>query len=162
MSRQLTAVDERSDEALIAAFQEGETEAFNVLVGRYKDQLMNFVFRYLGDYDEADDVVQETFVRVFRNKHAYRPLAKFATWIYTIATNLAKSQLRRRQRRAFFSLNRRRESDFVGDYDIPDNASATDRLAASSLNQAIIQHSLSSIPAKYREVVVLRDVQDLS
>src|SRR5437879_422409 len=97
MSERHVAVGAQTDEELIKAFQNGREEAFSALVGKYKHQLMNFVYRYLGDYDDADDVVQETFVRVFRHKDSYEPVAKFSTWIYTIASNLAKSQLRRRK-----------------------------------------------------------------
>src|SRR5689334_21662305 len=88
----------QSDEELIALFQDGDESAFSILVGRYKDALVNFAFRFMGDYDEADDVAQETFVRVYRNKLAYRPVAKFSTWLYTIASNLSKTALRRRKR----------------------------------------------------------------
>jgi len=151
-----------TDEELIGAFQRGDARAFDALVGRYKDQLTNFAFRFLGDFDEADDVVQETFIRVYRKGGAYRPIARFSTWIYTIAANLAKTHLRRLKRRSLFSLNRGREGSDEGDYDIPDDRNPADRQAERSLEAAIIQKALDSIPAKYREVVVLSDIQDLS
>ena len=86
---------ERSDEELMALFQEGDAGAFTILVRRYKDDLTNFAFRFVGDRAEAEDLVQETFVRVFRKKGLYTGVAKFSTWLYTIASNLAKSRLRR-------------------------------------------------------------------
>ncbi len=153
--------DVETDEKLIAAFQGGREAAFNILVGRYKDQLINFVYRYLGDYDEADDVVQETFIRLFRNKDSYRPVAKFSTWLYTIAANLAKTQLRRRKRRALFSLSKSAPDDHVA-RDIPDTRYRADADAEASLKQEIIQKALDSIPPKYREVVVLCDIQELA
>src|ERR1043166_1828022 len=162
MVNEETAVRLQSDEELIASFQQGKTEAFNLLVGRYKDQLMNYVFRYLGDYDQADDVVQETFIRVYRKKELYKPVAKFSTWLYTIATNLAKTQLRRRQRHAIFSLSRRKENNHEEDYNIPDVSSTTDSHADSVLKQEIIQKALDSISPKYREVIVLCDIQELT
>ena len=148
-----------SDEELIAVFQRGEIQAFNTLVGRYKNQLVNFVFRYLGDYDEADDVVQEVFVRVYRNKDSYQPLAKFSTWIYTIAVNLSKTQLRRRKRHAIFSLSRKKSND-EQDFEIHDNRYTPDIEAEHSLQQKMIQDALNSIPEKFREVVVLFDIQE--
>jgi len=151
-----------SDEELIASFQQGKIEAFNLLVGRYKDQLVNFAYRYLGDYDEADDVAQETFIRLYRNKHAYKPIARFSTWLYTIAVNLSKTQLRRRKRHAFFSLTRETDEGRDRAIDIPDTRYAADGEAESSLKQEIIQNALSSISPKYRAVVVLRDVQELT
>ena len=162
MSEQEAAVHLQSDEELIAAFQQGQTEAFNLLVGRYKDQLMNYVFRYLGDYDQADDVVQETFIRVYRKKDSYKPVAKFSTWLYTIATNLAKTQLRRRKSHAIFSISRHSGDHQEKDYDIPDQSSATDSQADSTLKQEIIQKALDSISPKYREIVILCDVQELT
>jgi RNA polymerase sigma-70 factor (ECF subfamily) len=162
MAEHQTATRERSDEELIAAFQQGDETAFNLLVGRYKDSLMNFVYRYLGDFDDADDVVQETFVRLFRSGHAYKPVAKFSTWLYTIATNLAKSYLRRRRRHSVFSLSRRGDERQGKDFDIPDNRYAADRMADSSIQEERIQQALNSINPKYRQVVVLCDVQELS
>lgn len=154
---------QKTDEQLIAEFQQGATEAFDVLVGRYKNPLMNFVYRFLGDYDECDDIVQETFIRVFRKKHSYRPEAKFSTWIYTIASNLAKTRLRQRDRRGllFLSTLWKREGEEV-EAEIPDIRYAADRDADRSLKNERIQKALQSISSKYREVVVLRDVQEMS
>ncbi|MBI4546336.1 MAG: sigma-70 family RNA polymerase sigma factor [Ignavibacteriae bacterium] len=162
MSETQTAVKLRSDEELIAAFQHGQIEAFNILVGRYKDQLINFVYRYLSDYDDTDDVVQETFVRVYRKKHLYKPVAKFSTWLYTIATNLAKTKLRQRKREAWFLLSRRGKESDEKDYEIPDVRYPADGQAESSLKREIIQKALNSISATYREVVVLCDIQEMT
>jgi RNA polymerase sigma-70 factor (ECF subfamily) len=82
-----------TDEQLIARFQQGDVQAFDILVRRYKDQLLNFVFRFVGNRSDAEDIVQETFLRVYKNKHYYKEIAKFSTWVYTIAGNLAKTEL---------------------------------------------------------------------
>lgn len=92
-----------SDEELIARFQQGDVYAFDLIVKRYKQQLLNFVFRFLNNRELAEDVVQETFLRVYRKRHAYKQVAKFSTWIYTIAGNLSRTELRRRKRRKLFS-----------------------------------------------------------
>lgn len=162
MPERQTAIHQKTDEELIAGFQAGNLESFTILVGRYKDQLLNFVYRYVGDYDDADDIVQDVFVRVYRNKDAYRPIAKFSTWIYTIATNLAKTEFRRRKRHALFSLSRGADEYHDRQFDIPDNRYPADGDADRSLQQELIQRALSSIGAKYREVLILCDVQDLS
>ena len=150
------------DEELIASFQGGDETAFTLLVGRHKDHLVNFVYRFLGDYDDADDVVQETFVRVYKHKNAYTPVAKFSTWLYTIAANLAKTQLRRRKRTMIFSLTRKGDDQPGTAMDIPDSRYAADVVADSSLKHEIIQKALNAISPKYREVVVLCDVQELT
>jgi RNA polymerase sigma-70 factor, ECF subfamily len=111
---------ELSDEDLIERFQNNDLNAFDVIVRRYKNQLLNFIFRFLGNSEEAEDLVQETFLRVYRNKNAYQKIAKFSTWIYTIAGNLAKTELRKRKRRKFFSISDLGYED--KDYDISDEA----------------------------------------
>ncbi|MBI1805122.1 MAG: sigma-70 family RNA polymerase sigma factor [Ignavibacteriae bacterium] len=162
MPERQTAIHHKTDEELIADFQAGNLESFTLIVGRYKDQLMNFVYRYVGDYDDADDIVQDVFVRVYRNKNAYKPIAKFSTWIYTIATNLAKTELRRRKRHSLFSLNRGRDEQQEKQYDIPDSRYPADGEADRSLKQELIQRALNSLGGKYREILILCDVQDLS
>ncbi len=161
MGRGTKASVELTDEELMALFQRGKEEAFNEIVGRYKHPLMNFVFRFLGNYDDSVDIVQETFVRVFRKRNLYRPIAKFSTWIYTIASNLAKTELRRRGLRGMLSLSQLRGSA-EQDFDIADERMSPERAAESSLGEEIIQKALLSIPGKYREVVILRDIQELS
>src|SRR5690606_33037631 len=99
MNKENSKLSQLSDEELIQRFQEGDQYAFDLIVHRYKDALFNFTYRYLGNSQEAEDVVQETFLRIFRNRFAYRQIAKFSTWIYTIAGNLAKTELRKRKRR---------------------------------------------------------------
>lgn len=156
-------LEDQTDEELIAAFQQGSVGAFNLIVARYKNPLTNFVYRFVGDLDECDDIVQETFIRVFRNKHAYMPRAKFSTWIYTIASNLAKSRLRQRDRHRIFSLSSLWSSEEgEREMEIPDSRYAADRDAESRLKFDHIQKALDAISPKYREVVVLRDIQELS
>ncbi len=152
----------RTDEELIGAFQKGDPQAYDLLVSRYKDQLVNFAFRFLGEYDGADEVAQETLIRVYRKKHSYKPIAKFSTWIYTIATNLAKSELRRRKRHGLFSLTGRSRSGEEREYEPVDDRNPTDGQAERSLQAELIQDALDSLPPKYREVVVLRYVQEMS
>ena len=105
MGRKGALKDVPTDEELISRFQKGDIYAFEEIVHRYKDPLVNFIYNYVGNRTEAEDIVQETFLRVFKNKHLYRSIAKFSTWIYTIASNLAKTELRRRKRRRFLSLS---------------------------------------------------------
>jgi RNA polymerase sigma-70 factor (ECF subfamily) len=162
MAQDRASVDEPTDEDLVTAFRNGNEEAFNRLVGRYKDQLLNCALRYLGNYDEADDVVQETLIRLYRKPASYRPIARFSTWLYTIAINLAKTQLRRRKRRTFFSISSRSGSSDGASYDIPDSRYAADRDADSALKEVLIRKALNSLGEKQREIVVLCDIQELS
>ena len=155
-------LSELTDEELIAEFQKENEAAFTLLVGRFKDPLTNFVFRFVGDGDDCNDIVQETFVRVYRSKHSYKPVARFSTWVYTIATNLAKTHLRRKKLRNVVSFWNRGdgEAEILGD--IADQHSRTDALVESTVRAERIQKALDTLPAKYREIIVLRDIQELS
>ena len=146
-----------TDEQLIAKFQQGDVQAYDVLVRRYKDQLLNFIYRFVGNRSDAEDIVQETLLRVYKNKHMYKEIAKFSTWVYTIAGNLAKTELRRRKRHKIFSV-----SNFVNeerDYDIPDKAHSPEKQVDSTIQEAIIQKAIEKLPVKFKEVIILRDIQ---
>ena len=151
-----------TDEELIIKFQNNNTiAAFEILVKRYKNPLMNYVFRFLGDYEACTDVVQETMIKVYRYKDSYQSIAKFSTWIYTIAGNLAKTELQRQRRRKIFSINAfGAEKD--ENYEIPDNSYRPDVETDSGIKDEIIQKAISKISPAYRQAVILRDVQELS
>jgi len=149
-----------SDEDLIEKFQRGDLYAYELIVKRYKDQLLNFVYRFLNNQEEAEDVVQETFLRVYRNRHAYQRVAKFSTWIYTIAGNLARTELRRRHRRRFFSLSSLGVED--KEYEISDEMLNPEQHTNTVLSEEIIQREINKLSAKFREVIILRDIQELS
>jgi len=121
---------------------------------------MNYVYRYLNDYDECDDVVQETFIRVYRNKNYYTPIAKFSTWIYTIASNLAKTQLSQRRKMKIFSFLRSSERE--DEFEVADTGYNLDEITDSILLDKIIQKALDTISIQYREAVILRDIQELT
>lgn len=149
-----------SDEDLIARFQGGDVYAFEMIVQRYKDPLVNFVYHFLGSRIDAEDVVQETFLRVFRNKHLYQRIAKFSTWIYTIAGNLAKTELRRRRRRKIFSLTQMGYDE--KDYDLPDTLATPEQRVDGNMKEEVIRKEINALPMKFREVVILRDIEEFS
>lgn len=149
-----------SDEELIFLFQDGEILAFDEIVRRYKDALMNFVYRFLGDTSEAEDIVQETFLRVFRNKRAYKKIAKFSTWIYTIAGNLAKTELRKRKKRNLYSISDMGYED--KDFEITDKTMSPESKTNTRMFEEIIQKEIEHLSPKFREVIILRDIQELS
>ena len=152
---------ELSDEELILEFQKNNTKAaFNILVQRYKNPLTNFVFRFLGEYEACNDVVQETMIKVYRYKDSYRSVAKFSTWIYTIAGNLARTEYRRRRRRNIFSINDYGEEHKT--YELPDETQRPDVITDSGIKDEIIQKALLKVKEAYREAVILRDVQGMS
>jgi RNA polymerase sigma-70 factor (ECF subfamily) len=141
-----------SDKELLQRVKESDTRAFSALVDRYKVKLFNLLYRMLQNREEAEDILQETFLRVFREKESYDPSYAFSTWIYTIALNLCRNQLKRRKRFRFFGI------DLIKD----DRRYAVEtRVHADGLSSTL-DKAIASLPVKYRTVFVLREVNQLS
>ena len=151
-----------SDEELIKVFQDRNTiEAYEILVKRFKDPLMNFVYRFVGDRDVSTDIVQDTMIKFYLNKDSYQSIAKFSTWIYTIAGNLAKNELKRRNRRSMLSISNSDDDDLV--LQIEDKKFVSpDRAADNKMKHEIVQKALLKIKSVYREMVILRDIEGFS
>lgn len=139
------------DHALMRRVQKDEYEAFQELVDRYKSRLVNVIYRMLGDQNEAEDLVQETFLRVWTHRQDYDFSYCLSTWIYTIALNLAKNELRKRRKFKFFSLLDMSEKGI----EIPDP-----KLGPSALGH-MLEGAISKLPATYKEAFLLRDVEQL-
>src|SRR5437867_11638111 len=97
-AREGEALHELDDGQVVLEHLAGDHQAFGALVDRYQTRLLNFINRTIGDRERAEDLVQEVFIRVFRHLHRFDQTKKFSTWIYTIASNLAKNELRNRSR----------------------------------------------------------------
>ena len=151
-----------SDEDLIGQFQAGTAKAFNILVDRYSERLMHYLYGFLSDRELCEDLLQETFLRLYRNRHSYQPIAKFSTWLYTIAGNLARSEYRQSRRRRMYAIQLVNRDNEEYELVIPDESFSPDRHTESMLQDKYIQEALDQIPPNFREVVVLRDVQQLA
>lgn len=149
-----------SDQDVLFRLVDEDVDAFNILVNRYKNRLINFVYRFVKDYDVSEDIVQETFLRVFRHRHNYKAIANFSTWIFTIAGNLAKSELRRRKRWRFLSVDAANEDEKK--FDLPDDGVQPDRAASVSILDRYLQSAIDTLQTKYREALILRDVEGMS
>ncbi len=149
-----------SDVAVLEEVAAGNIDAYGKIVERYRGRLYNFVYRFVGERETAEDIVQDTFLRAFRKREEYRAIANFSTWLFTIAGNLAKSELRRRKRWRLFSLHRDDESD-TG-FELPDESYRPDTMAESTIADVQIQQAIQTLPENYRQVILLRDVEGLS
>ncbi len=159
-SEKVHSIRQYTDEELIARFQGGDEQAYVELVNRYRDRLMTFVYRFVNDFEQAQDIVQDTLLKVYTHRHFYKEIAKFSTWIYTIAGNLAKTELRKRKRRKVTNLSQMSREDKV--YEIPSNDTDTgDRIQGQFAEQQL-QKAIQSLPLHFRTVVILRDLQELS
>ncbi len=150
----------KTDEQLIAEFQGGDELAFVELVDRYKDRLINFVYRFLNDMTDAEDLVQETFLKVYKKKHAYREIAKFSTWIYTIAGNLARSELRKRKRRKTYTMSSLSFED--NEFTPVDPDMDTEGVVFNSYAGEEIMKAIKQLPEPFKTIIILRDIQELS
>ena len=149
-----------TDEELIARFQEGDEQAYVELVNRFRNRLMSFIYRYVNDMEQAEDIVQDAFLKLYTHKHYYKNIAKFSTWIYTIAANLAKTELRKKKSRKVTYLSQMGPEE--RDYELPAVEADTDELAQSEYIENKIQAAIQKLPLHFRTVTILRDIQELS
>ncbi len=155
------ALRKLDDSAVVKRFLEGEQRAFGVLVDRYDNRLVNFVYRTIGDRERAQDLVQETFIRVYRHLHRFDPTKKFSTWIYTIASNLAKNELRNRSRNPlvfFQTIKKNWEADHRP-LEWEDNSYKPDDLYRKRHLRRVVEKAVSELPEHHRVVFVLRELQ---
>lgn len=153
-----------SDHELIAAAKAGDEDAFAEIVSRYKNPITNFLYRFLNDYEEAVDLAQETFVRVYFALDRYHTDFAFSTYIYRIATNLAISEIRKRKRRSLLSLTglfQSSDEDTV-EFQPPDKRSLQDANLEEDERSKVIAKAIETLPPKYRLPIVLRDVEGKS
>ena len=157
------------DDELMERYRAGDEEAFTLLVRRHQQPLINFIARYINDRDGAEDLAQETFVRIFKAARRYKPgQAHFKTWMYHIASNLCKNELRNRGRRHRYRVDNVVEGNSDSEQiDLIESAPADAgfqpevALERKELLDAI-QRAIAELPEQYRAPLVLRDLQGLS
>ena len=149
-----------TDEQLIARFQSGDERAYIELVNRFRDRLINFVYPFLGDLEQAEDVVQDTMLKLYEKKHYYREIAKFSTWIYTIARNLANTELRKKKRRKTTYISRMTREE--RQYDIPAVQPDLNQNIQNEFIRERINEAIKELPEHFKTVIILRDIQELS
>lgn len=152
------------DSQLVQKHLDGEPRAFNVLLERYQARLLNFVYRIVGDRERSEDLVQEAFIRVHRHLERFDRSKKFSTWIYTIASNLAKNELRNRARSPlvlFTSLAPQWDDDERPlEFEEP-GAQPDEEFHRNHLKSAV-QRSVAQLPAHHRDVFVMREIEGRS
>ncbi len=155
---------ELDDAALAAATLSGEARAFTALADRYHLRLLNFIHRMIGDRERAEDLVQETFVRVYRHLHRYDQNRKFSTWAYTIAGNLAKNELRNRSRNPmvlFQTIKKHWDADHRP-LEWEDNRYRPDDMFRKRDLREKVEQVVALLPEHHREVFVLRELEGKS
>ena len=156
----------REDTVLIRAIQTGDMAAFDELVLKHKDRLFNLVYWFLGDYQDANDCAQETFIKAFKSINRFRFESAFSTWLYRIAINTCKNRIKSsayRWKKKTVSLEISNGSKNGNPCSEIVNGSPTPAMALEKKERMMwIQKAINSLPEEQNQVVVLRDIQGLS
>ena len=144
----------RMDEhELVCRIQEGDEVAFTEIVKIYKDRIVNFLCQLTGDYQKAVELSQETFMRIYFKAHKYKPIAPFSSWVYTIASNLAKTEMKKMRRFSVVSLDDMQRKLPAGAHvNNPSDSGLTSNL----------RKALDSLHPRYRIPVILKDIEGFS
>ena len=154
---------DESDEQLMLNAGQGDRKAFDELVRRYSSRMVNVAYQVLGDREMAEDVAQETFLRAYKSAARYRQISKFSTWLYTIALNLCRNELRRRKFKTY-SLEGMAERDEESKVrvDIPDEKTQPDLDMERKEAGDLVRQAVEKLPEKFKTPLVLRDIQELT
>jgi RNA polymerase sigma-70 factor (ECF subfamily) len=138
--------------------------AFCELMKRYKNPIVSFLYRYTGDMKTAEDLGQEVFIRVFKKIKVYNSAARFSTWLYTIACNLAKDEFKRRSRHPAVSYDWQSSGHDDTTRTVPSvgkESSMPEQVAEQNERSAAVQTALTKLPDADREILILRELQGM-
>ncbi len=155
------------DESIVIRAQEGDKEAFEQLYQAYKRPILNYLYRFIGNRHSAEELTQEAFVKAYMNLHKYEPRAKFSSWLYKIAGNLAKNYLRHAsydkraepKRRGSRSIGEKEISPFET---IENGSKGPVENARTKEAEELIQQAIDKLPAHLKETVILCDIEGFS
>ena len=150
--------------ALIARHLAGDERAFGEILKFYRSRLLGFIYRMTGDRERAEDLVQEAFIRIHRHLHRFDSSKKFSTWAYTIASNLAKNELRNRSRSplVYYQSARVRDDEDQRPLQFEDAGSRPDDMFANRHLKELVEATVERLSPHHREVFVLRELQGKS
>lgn len=151
------------DVQLMLAFQKGDPQAFEQLMTKYYTRILNFIYRYVGRREVAEDLTQEVFIRVYNSAHRYRAAAKVQTWLYVIAKNISLNELRR-TKRPTYSLDAPLDTGEgeVGTQMQDERAQAPDEAALRKERADHVQAAIQALPENQRMAVLLRRYEQMS
>jgi len=152
----------RKDEEIMMEYRAGSVDALEEIFQRYKKPILNYAFKLLSSFADAEDVVGEVFYILTSRKNSYEPVAKFSTWIYTIAHNVAIDRIRRRRKVFFFWQKKDKDGSAYEELDIPDTRFMPDSNAEESDISAYVKKAIDKLPFQLKEAIVLRQYHNLS
>ena len=163
MERSIDPAD--PDASLVKAFQAGDKAAFDGLVLRYQDRVFRTCLGILGDHDEADDLAQEVFIKVYRSLDRFRFEAKFSTWLYRITVNMCRNKLSSagfRFKRKTMSIDAPDDCEGEGRIDLPGRSMSPAAEVHRNETAGLIRDAIGSLSEDRKQIVVLRDIEGLS
>src|ERR1700730_8442939 len=158
VSNAVPSTIEQDEAQLVTASKQGDQDAFAQLVQQHQRRVFNLVYRMLQQYEEANEVTQETFLAAWQGLPSFRGDARFSTWLYRIAYNCALKQLEQRKRDRAIQAGVQAQQVMAS----ASQQECVDAQVESHARQALIREQLSNLPAKYRIVLVLRHLQDMT
>ena len=168
-ARKINPYKDITDEELMERFQNGDEKAFNEIVIRYRERIVNFILGMVRDFDKAEDLAQDTFLIVYERKHSYKRIAKLSTWIFTIAKNLTFTELRKVKRRKTYSVSElepENGSNIIFWQNIEDGDNSFNKSMYSdghiNITTDIIMNKIEELPDDFKIIINLRDIQELS
>jgi RNA polymerase sigma-70 factor (ECF subfamily) len=150
-----------TDEALVQAVLDGDRDAFAHLVERYQGRLVNYLFRLVRDVDEAHDVAQEVFLKVYQALDRFDPRFRFSTWLFRVGQNAAIDVLRKR-RLKLVSLSRQDDGEEGREWELPSAERGPYGALRNVERAAAIERAVGELPEEYRELISLRHFGELS
>ncbi len=153
-------MDALTDSALVRRCLRGDMACYDELVRRYQRQVYSLLYRMLGNVDDAEDLVQDTFIRAYNALHTFRQDASFLTWLYKIASNLGIDRMRTRKSRAAASLEEEVESG--REPAATERHTSPEAAAVRNCVGDVVHHEIMMLPERYRRVVLLRHVSEMS
>ena len=157
----------RTDVQLMLDVKAGDEQSFELLLRKYRTPLVNFLYRMVRDSAVAEDLAQEVFLRVYRARKEYAPSAKFTTWMFRIATNLALNSVRdNRHRQMEISMDQSVDPGYLGDaeqraMELPDRAPTVEQQLVARTRAEVILRAVHALPEKQRVAVLLHKYHEL-
>jgi len=154
---------EDPDAALLIRFRNGDETAFEILVDKFKGPVFSYIWRQIGNMNEAEDIAQNVFVQVYKSASRYEPKAKFTTWLFTIARNLCLNEFRRRQRHPLQSLEENRSEDSSEEMQFEDHTvrSPSSEMVDKELQEKILA-VIQTLPENQKTALLLCRYEGLS
>ncbi|HEY9061590.1 MAG TPA: sigma-70 family RNA polymerase sigma factor [Pseudobacteroides sp.] len=152
-----------NEKYLLGLSKKGDIEAFEMLMEKYQKKVFNIALRLLGNYDDASEVTQEVFIRIYKSIGSFKGESQISTWIYRIATNVCLDELRKRKRKWVMSLDEEYHKE-NGDYiiQVEDDKPTPDVVMEQKTIKSAVKNAIDKLSEKYKLIIILRDIQGFS